>query len=148
MKRLLPAVVLLLLISPPHTTAQDAKSFLDKVREQVKLKFPSWQFVGEAMHGSVRGYTWYVEKQPLQCEIVYTESEQAAAREFANNQNGFPVAPSWKVIDIGDEAVFFLSTRGGKCFLTCRRYHVVFQMYAPTLAVAEGLAKEIAALVP
>jgi hypothetical protein len=143
MKKLLPAVVFLLLISSTPTAAQDAKTFLDRVREHIKLKFPNWQFGGEGTHGSVRHYTLKVEKQPLQLEVVYTETEKAAAWEFRNHQYGFPVSPKWKAIDIGDEAVYFQSNHGETCFLTFRRYNVAVQMYAPSFAVAVALAREI-----
>jgi hypothetical protein len=129
--------------------AQDAQSLISKVEDNFKTKHPDWRFLYKQIDATNTVYVYYIEKIALQFLIGYTDSEEMATKEYENYKHGMPVGPKAQLKDLGDEAVLYQSNGREKCSIYFRKSNVVVVMIgAPSFTVAEGLAKEIAGLIP
>jgi hypothetical protein len=148
MKRSLSIFLALWFCCSANISAQDIQSFSSKVDDIFKTKHPDWKPHGKQTFGTDTGYTWFVGKEILQCMVGYTESEQRAKREYENHKIGYPVGPKAQLKDLGDEAVLYKGDMREACTIIFRKSNVVVIIIAPSFSVAEGLAKEIAGLIP
>lgn len=147
MKKILPVIAILMLVFSIPSKARTAQSFSDKVEDHIKTKHPDWRLHTRQTYRTDTGYVWYIEKSPLQCMIGETASQQVAAKEYEGHKRGYPVGPTAQLEDLGDEAVIWKSGSAGGTIIF-RKSHVVVIIIAPAISVAEGLAKEIAGLIP
>ena len=98
--------------------------------------------------GNSTEYTLLIGKEILQCLVGVTDSEQAAKKEYKNQIQNYPVIPTAQVKDLGDEAVLYKVDRSEENSIIFRKSNVVVLIQGPTLAISEGLAREIAGLIP
>jgi hypothetical protein len=147
MKKILTGIAILVLYCVA-SNAQDMQAFSSRVDDNFKTKHPDWKPHSKQTVGTNTGYTWFVGKKIVHCFFEYTESEEAAKREYENNMRGYPVGPKAKLKELGDEEVLYKSDGCEESTIIFRRSNVVVTIRAPAIAVAEGLAKEIAGLVP
>ncbi len=147
MKKILTVIILILALSCVASKAQDAQSLIDKVDDNFKNRHPDWRLHSKQVVGTNTEYTWRIGKNMLQCSVGYMDSEQSAKREYENQMRGYPVGPTAKLTDLGDEAVIYKSRVEGGTIIF-RKSNVVVVLVQGPLAVSEGLAKEIAGLIP
>jgi hypothetical protein len=148
MKKILTAISLILALSCVASKAQDMRQFSSRVDDNFKNKHPDWRPHTKQTVGTNTGYTWLVGKRIVDCFFGYLESEETAKIEYENRMRGYPVGPKAKLKDLGDEAVLYKVDSSEESTIIFRKSNVVVIIRAPSFAVAEGLAKEIAGLIP
>jgi hypothetical protein len=148
MKKILTVITLFLALSTATSNAQDMRQFSSQLDENFKNKHPDWKPHSKQVYGTNTTYTWYVGKTRLQCMVGYTDSEQTAKREYENHKIGYPVGPKAHLKDLGDEAVLYKSDSREESTIIFLKSNVLVFIRAPTFGLAQGLAKEIAGLIP
>jgi hypothetical protein len=147
MRKILIGIALIFFAITTASMAQDAQSLINKVDDNFKNRHPDWRLHSKQSAGTSTEYTWRIGKNMLQCSVGYMDSEQSAKREYENQMRGYPVGPTAKLNDLGDEAVIYKS-RGEGGTIIFRKSNVVVVLVQGPLVVSEGLAKEIAGLIP
>ena len=76
--------------------------------------------------------------------VFYATSPQEAAEKMKASLKFLPVGPGKKRTDFGDEAYFWKSGRGDFVVIRFRKSNVYIEVTAPSVAMAEDLAKSLA----
>ncbi len=124
--------------------AQDFPSFREKAEKIVKTKNPNWKLVRKEERHKQVSYLWGPEKADVVLTIFYGASEQEAADKMKAGLKFLSVGPGKKRTDIGDEAYFWKDERTGFAGIRFRKANVYIDLSAPSLAMAENLAKSLA----
>ncbi len=148
MKIFLTGIALIFALSLAATQAQDRLSFMSKVDAYFQNKHPDWIPDHKQSVRTDTEYIWKAGKDMWQFVVGYPETEEQAKKEYWNHIRGFPSGyHNDGLRGIGDEAVL-IGDRNRPCTIVFRKSNVVVLIKAPSFAMGEALAKEIAGLVP
>lgn len=128
--------------------AQDSSSLREKAQKIVKSKNPHWKLVRKEERGKQANYLFGPEKADVVLTVFYGASEQEAVNEMKAAFRFLSVGPGKKRSDIGDEAYFWQSEKSGFAGIRFRKANVYIDVSAPSLAMAEDIAKSLAQEIP
>ncbi len=150
MKRILSILVLLSfsLCASVVVMAQDFPTLREKAEKIVKAKNPHWKLVRKEERGKQINYLFGPEKADVALTVFYGASEQEAVDRMKAAFKILSVGPGKKRSGIGDEAYFWEDETTGFAGIRFRKANVYVDLSAPSLAVAEDLAKSIAQEIP
>jgi hypothetical protein len=128
--------------------AQNVPSLPEKAESIVKSKNPHWKLVRKEERGKQVNLLFGPDK----ADVVLTVFTGATAQEAADRMNAafkmLSVGPGKKRSDIGDEAYFWKDESTGFAGIRFRKANVYVDVSAPSLAIAEELAKSLAQEIP
>jgi hypothetical protein len=129
--------------------AQDLSSLLEKAENTVKTKNPSRELVSKKRETDKEVvYQWGSVKDGIRLLIFYGASEQEASEKMNFFIGHISVGPDKKLDGIGDEAYLWKSQDGGFGAIRFRKSNVFVDLVAPSVAMAEDLARSLADLIP
>lgn len=148
MKNFWVGIALIFALSLAATQAQDRQSFMSKVDANFQGKHPDWILEHKQSVRTDTEYIWKAGKDMWQFVVGYPETEEQAKKRFWSHIDGFPSGyHNGGLRGIGDEA-YLIGDRNRACTVGFRKSNVVVLIKAPSFAMGEALAKEIAGLVP
>jgi hypothetical protein len=149
-KRIISLLVFfsLLLCASMVVMAQDFSSLREKAEKIVKSKNPHWKLVRKEERGKQVNYLFGPEKADVVLTVFYGASEQEAADQMIAAFKFLSVGPGKKRSDIGDEAYFWKDEINGFAGIRFRKANVYIDLSAPSLAMAEDLARSLAQEIP
>jgi hypothetical protein len=148
MKKILTGIILILALSCVASNAQDRQSFMSKVDANFQNKHPDWILEHKQTVRTDTEYIWKAGKDMWQFVVGYPETEEQAKKRFWSHIDGFPSGyHNDGLRGIGDEA-YLIGDRNRACTIVFRKSNVVVLIKAPSFAMGEALAKEIAELIP
>ncbi|HEY5884953.1 MAG TPA: hypothetical protein VIT88_09725 [Pyrinomonadaceae bacterium] len=128
--------------------AQDNSSLREKAEKIVKSKNRHWKLVRKEERGKQINYLFGPEKADVVLAVFYGASEQEAISEMKAAFKILSVGPGKKRSEIGDEAYFWQSENSGFAGIRFRKANVYVDVSAPSLAMAEDIAKSLAQEIP
>ncbi len=147
MKAISLKFILVFLLFPLAASAQDLKPLLDKVEGMVKSNLADWKPIIRTIHSDDASYNWRLEDKSLNLFIKQTESKERAAVDLQSVLSGLSVRPREKIEGLGDESLLSISKGNGYCSIVFRKSNFLILLSAPSLAMGESLAREIAAMI-
>ena len=126
--------------------AQDFSSFRVKAENVIKAKRPGLNLIRKEERGKEVVYLWGPTKADIVLGIFYGASQQEATEKMKTSISHISVGPDKTLTGIGDEA--YLWSGKGFGIIRFRKSNVYIDLAAPSVAMAEDLAKSLADLVP
>lgn len=150
MKRILSTLVFLAfsVCASMVVMAQHVPSLPEKAENIVKSKNPHWKIVRKEERGKQVNLLFGPDKADVVLTIFRGATEQEAIDEMKAAFKLLSVGPGKKRSDIGDEAYFWKSENSGFAGIRFRKANVYIDVSAPSLAMAEDLAKSLAQEIP
>jgi len=128
--------------------AQNVPSLPEKAESIVKSKNPRWKLVRKEERGKQVNLLF----GPSKADVVLTVFNGATPQEAADRMKAalkiLSVGPGKQRSDIGDEAYFWKDESTGFAGIRFRKANVYIDVSAPSLAMAEDLAKSLAQGIP
>ena len=146
MKRILSTLVFLSfsLCASMGGMAQHVPTLPEKAENIVKSKNPHWKIVRKEERGKQVNLLFGPDKADVVLMIFNGASEQEAVDKMKAAFKFLSVGPGKKRSDIGDEAYFWKAETTGFAGIRFRKANVYVDVSAPSLAMAEDLAKSLA----
>jgi len=150
MKRILSLLVFLSLslCASMVVMAQHVPSLPEKAESIVKSKNPHWKLVRKEERGKQVNLLLGPDKADVVLTIFHGATEQEAADRMKAVFKFLSVGPGKKRSDIGDEAYSWKSENSGFAGVRFRKANVYIDVSAPSLAMAEDLARSLAREIP
>ena len=139
-----------ILLSGSRTVvAQDFSSLLKKAADVVTAKNPSWKLIRKEAQDKEVTYLWGpATKADVMLSVFYGASEQDAAEKMGRSLKFVAVGPNEKLAGLGDEAYLWRSYGRSVVIIRFRKSNVYIDLTAPSVAMAEDLARSLADLIP
>ena len=129
--------------------AQNFSPFLEKVEKTVKTRNPGRELVWKRQVTDKEVvYQWGSAKDGIRLLIFYGASEKEAAERMNFFISHISVGPDKKLEGIGDEAYVWKSHGDGFGAIRFRKSNVFVDLIAPSVAMADDLARSLADLIP
>ena len=129
--------------------AQDFSSLIEKAEETVKTKNPSLDLASKRQVTDKEVvYQFGSAKDGIRLLVFYGASEKEAAERMNFFISHISVGPDKKLEGIGDEAYLWKSHGDGFGAIRFRKSNVFIDLVAPSVAMAEDLARSLADLIP
>lgn len=122
---------------------QDFQSLREKVENSVKTKRPDWKLVHKGEEDKQAVYNWGSVREGIGITIFYGDSKQEAIQRMEFKNKIISVGPGKKRKGFGDEAYSWESSKGNFAGIRFRKANVYIEVTAPSLELAEELAKDI-----
>lgn len=150
MKRILLTVFFLSfsLCASMVVMAQHIPSLPEKAEHIVKAKNPHWKLVRKQERGKHVSLLFGPDKADVVLVVFRGATEQEAVDEMKAAFKVLSVGPGKKRSDIGDEAYYWQSEKSGFAGIRFRKANVYIDVSAPSLAMAEDIAKSLAQEIP
>jgi hypothetical protein len=146
----MPLLVFVSLVASMPVAGQDFTSFTAKARCIVEAKDSKLKLVLRDERGRDASYIWNFELGPevpgIRLYIFQGASKQEAAERMHSVIDFLPVGPRRAPEGPGDEAYISKGLRAAKVWF--RKSNVYVDVSAPSVEMAEDIAKKIADLVP
>lgn len=126
---------------------QDFQSLREKAKDVVKAKRPDWKLFHKSQYEKQVVYSWGSIDEGIGITIFYGDSTQEAVQRMEFKDKIISVGPGKKRKEFGDKAYSWESDRGGSAGVRFRKANVYFEVTAPTLNMAEDIAKDLAKLI-
>jgi hypothetical protein len=126
---------------------QDFASIRDKAKQAVEKKWPDMELVSKDEQENQAVYNWGAARNGLRILIFYGESKEEAAKRMDFVNSYITVGHGKKLTDLGDEAYLQITGRGDFAYLRFRKANVYVEVGAPTLAMADELARDLEKLI-
>jgi len=123
---------------------QDFRSIREKVENVSKAKWPSWKLSQKIEEEKKVNYSWGSGRSGIRVMIFYGDSNHEAAELMEFKNKIISVGPGDMRTGFGDEAYSSESARGSGGQVRFRKANVYVEVTAPSLAIAEELARDIA----
>ena len=151
MKTICLVMLLVLLMSPMTVEAQEFSTLQRKVEEAVKREKPDWKLSQKDLVEREAYYRWEWEsesgKQIARIILFYGTSRKDAEEKFKPDISRWSVGPDRKLTGLGDEAYLWIGANSGSGMIRFRKSNVFIDVSAPSVALAEQLAKQVADLI-
>jgi len=128
--------------------AQHVPTLPEKAENIVKSKNPHWKIVRKEERGKQVNLLFGPDKADVVLMIFNGASEQEAVDKMKAAFKFLSVGPGKKRSDIGDEAYVWTSENTSFAGIRFRKANVYVDVSAPSLALAEDLAKSLAQEIP
>lgn len=126
---------------------QDFQSLREKAKDVVKAKRSEWKLFHKYEERKEVTYSWGSVRKGIGLLIYYGDSQKDASERMEFTNNILSVGPGNTLKDIGDEAYYSKSARSDFARIRFRKANVYFEVSAPTLTMAEDIAKDLAKLI-
>lgn len=149
-KRILSTLVFLSfsLCASMVVMAQHVPSLPEKAENIVRAKNPHWKLVRKEERGKQVNLLFGPEKADIVLTIFHGATEQEAVNRMKDAFKLLSVGPGKQRPDIGDEAYFWTSENSSFAGIRFRKANFYIDVSAPSLAMAEDLAKSLAQEIP
>lgn len=127
-----------------ETVCQDFSKLREKAKEDVRSKRPSWKLINKDEGDKQVVYTWGSVQEGIGILIFYGTSMEEASERMQLGIKFLSVGPGKKRKNFGDEAYSWESSRGNFAGIRFRKSHVYIEVTAPSLALAEDIARSLA----
>ena len=133
--------------------AQDRPSLISKIESAVNDEVPQYKLVRKRLSekGNLKAknsyHQWGTPTDGVGLFVFELDSEEEAAQKMKISMNNLSVGPDRKLNGLGDEA-YLWSAANGYGSIQFRKGKVYVSLSATTAAMAERLAKRIAARIP
>ncbi|HBR57584.1 MAG TPA: hypothetical protein DEA22_08960 [Blastocatellia bacterium] len=124
--------------------AQDFASIRQKAEDIVASKRLNWKLSHKREEDKQAVYVWGKKREGIGIVIFYGSSQQEAAEHMRFKNNILSVGPGKKRKNYGDEAYSWESNRGNFAGIRFRKANVYIEVTAPSLALAEDIARSLA----
>jgi len=128
--------------------AQDFPSFRGKAENAIKAKNPGLNLIRKEEKDKEVVYLWGPTKADIVLGIFYGASDQEATEKMKTSISHISVGPDKKLTGIGDEAYLWKSYGRSTGIIRFRKSNVYIDLVAPSVAMAEDLARSLADLIP
>ena len=125
--------------------AQDFPSFREKAENVVKAKRPGLNLIRKEERDKEVVYLWGPTKADIVLGLFYGTSEQEATEKMKISISHISVGPDKTLRGLGDEA--YLWSGKGFGIIRFRKSNVYIDLSAPSVAMAEDLARGLADLI-
>jgi hypothetical protein len=133
--------------------AQDLPSLIPKIESAVKDEVPQYKLVRNALteKGNQKDkaafYQWGTRREGVSLSIFQGVSQEEAAQMIKDSMNHLSVGPDKKLNGLGNEAYLWIAPNGYGS-TQFRKGKVYVTLSATTVAMAERVARRIAAQIP
>jgi len=124
--------------------AQDFPSLRQRAEDAVKSMRPDWTLVRKDEKPKQVIYQYGTVSDGVNLSIFYGSSQEEAAVKMKSALKFLSVGPGKKITTLGDEAYLWQSERGPFAGIRFRKSNVYIDLVAPSIDVAENLAKGLA----
>ena len=133
-------VVILFCVSM-DVMGQDFQSLRKEAEITVKAQRPNWTLLKKIEYEKQISYSWGSAREGIGITIFFGDSIKEAAQRMALKNKILSVGPGTKRKEFGDEAYSWESPRGDSAGIRFRKANVYIEVNAPSLELAEELAK-------
>ena len=123
---------------------QDFPTLQVRAETAVKSKRPDIKLFRKEEKDKEVVYQWGPKDDGVGLLIFYGASHEEAAERMKATLKILSAGPGRKLTDLGDEAYFWKSGRGGFAGVRFRKSNVYIDLVAPSAAMAKDLAKSLA----
>lgn len=135
--------VLTLLCVSMSAMSQDFRLIREKAERAVRTKWPDWKLLHRSEYEKQVFYSWSGKKKGITILIFYGDSSDDAAQRMESKNNMISVGPGKKRQNFGDEAYYSTNNKDTWAQIRFRKAKLYVEVTAPSLTVAEELAREL-----
>jgi hypothetical protein len=122
--------------------------FLKGAEATIKSKHPYLEMVEKTeLSGKEVVYRWRSAEQYMRLLVFYGVSREEAAKKMSLAIDRLSMGPGRKLTGLGDEAYLATSHNTQEGHIRFRKSNVYVELTAPTVGMAEDLAKNLASLI-
>ena len=151
MKTIFLVLLLVLLIGPMSVEAQEFSALQRKVEDIIKREKPAWKLLHKDITERQVVYRWEWEsesgKKGARILLIYASSRKEAEEQLRQGVEYISVGPDRKLTGLGDEAYLWIGANNRSGTIRFRKSNVFIDVSAPSVALAEQLAKQVADLI-
>lgn len=151
MKRTLSMLRLLSILLSVSVTivAQDFASLLERAKNTVTARDPALELISKTQEQENEVvYQWGSLQGRVRLLVFFGASEQEATDKMRFSLKILSMGAGERVADIGDEAYLAKNDVTGLGVIRFRKSNVFIDLAAPSVAMAEDLARSLAGLIP